>query len=262
MLLASSLVLAGAGLLARWRAHRLRSGDSLAVLAVLVLLAIPVLPGAMNGSDFFSQRLMIFPWLAVLAAAGGYASPQRLSRGVPAFAILLALFALVAAEVFFRPVAQELFALEHQVLPQHTRGLAILDPAMLKAVRVQHQLGFNPYLWSGALPFLHANAVMLNSPFMDQKITPLMPAAGSDLLIDQMSSPDQAEHLINGNIDLPALPTAVRSALLRSTQAIVFVGTPEDVARGMAPIAGEGAAAAFSCTAHGGYLVCLAEPCH
>ncbi len=262
VLLVSSLVLAGTGLLARSRAHRLRSGDSLTLLAVLVLLAIPVLPSAMNGSDFFSQRLMIFPWLAVLAAAGGYTSPRRLSRGVPAFAILLALTALVAAEVFFRPVAHDLFALEHQALPQHTRGLAILDPAMLKAVRVQHQLGFNPYLWSGALPFLHANAVMLNSPFMDQKITPLMPTAGGDLLIDQMSSPDQAEHLINGNIDLPALPTAVRSALLRSTQAIVFVGTPEDVARGMAPIAGEGAAAAFSCTAHGWYLVCLTEPRH
>ena len=64
------------------------------------------------------------------------------------------------------------------MLPEHSEGLAVLDPAMLKAVRVQHQLGFNPYVWSGALPFLHADDVMLNSPFMDQKITPLMPAPG------------------------------------------------------------------------------------
>ena len=91
---------------------------------------------------------------------------------------------------------------EHQLLPEHTEGLAVLDPAMLKAVRVQHQLGFNPYVWSGALPFLHADDVMLNSPFMDQKITPLMPAPGGDLLIDRMSSPDEAERLINGNVDL------------------------------------------------------------
>jgi hypothetical protein len=220
------------------------------------LLAIPVLPGTMNGSDFFSQRLMIIPWMGALAAASGYSAPRRLSRVVPVFAICLALTTLLPAERFFRPVAQQLFALEHQPLPEHAEGLAILDPAMLKAVRVQYQLGFNPYLWSGALPFLHADAVMLNSPFMDQKITPLMPAPGGDLLIDQMSSPDQAERLINGNIDLPSLPLAVRSALLASTRVIVYIATPTDVARGLGPIAGNGVAAQFGCTGHGWYLVC------
>jgi hypothetical protein len=123
---------------------------------------------------------------------------------------------------------------------------------MLKAVRVQHQLGFNPYLWSGALPLLQANDVMLNSPFMDQKITPLMPAAGGNLLIDQMPSPEEAERLINGNINLQALPTATRSELLASTGVVVFVGTPADVSQGMAPLA-----AGYQCTSYDWYLVCL-----
>jgi hypothetical protein len=165
---------------------------------------------------------------------------------------------LLPAEIFFRPVAHQLFALEQQPLPQHTAGLAILDPAMLKAVRVQHQLGFNPYLWSGALPFLHADDVMLNSPFMDQKITPLMPAPGGDLLIDHISSADEAERIINGNIDLPSLSPALRSSLLASTKLVVLVGVPAQVDQGLTPLIGKDPAANFACSNHTWYVVCSA----
>ena len=34
-------------------------------------------------SDYFSQRLMILPWLGAIAAAGGYATPQRLCAVLP-----------------------------------------------------------------------------------------------------------------------------------------------------------------------------------
>jgi hypothetical protein len=257
-LLLGCLALATAGLLARWRARQLRPSDSMLLLAVAILLAIPILPGAMNGSDFFAQRLMIFPWLGAIAAASGYTTTRRWERIAPAFAIVLTLLTLLPAEIFFRPVARQLVALENQPLPQHLGGLAILDPAMLKAVRVQHELGFNPYLWSGALPFLRANDVMLNSPFMDQKITPLMPAPGGNLLIDHMHSPEEAERLINGNVDLPALPPATRAALLASTGVVILVGTPTDVSQGLAPLTGERVAAEYACTSYDWYLVCLA----
>jgi hypothetical protein len=219
------------------------------VLAVLLLLAIPILPPAMNGSDYFATRLMVFPWLAAIAAAAGYPKPERFTRVVPAFAVLLAALTLVPAEIFFRPVARELAGLEMQALPAHSEGLAMMDPAMLKAVRVQHQLGFNPYLWSGALPIRRADDVMLNSPFMDQKITPLMPAAGGALLINQMASADEAEHLINGNIDLLALPQPVRSRLLASTAFVVYIGAPSDAVSERL--------ARYHCEGHGWYLVCL-----
>jgi hypothetical protein len=257
-LLLGCLALAAAGFLTRWRARQLRSSDSMLILAIAILIAIPILPPSMNGSDYFSQRLMILPWLGAIAAAGGYATPQRLARIAPLFAVVLTFTTLLPAEIFFRPVAHQLFALENQPLPEHAQGLALLDPAMLKAVRVQHQLGFNPYLWSGALPFLHADDVMLNSPFMDQKITPLMPAPGGDLLIDHVSSPEEAERLINGNIDLPGLPPAMRSTLLASTGLVVFVGTPADVEQGLGLLASESLAAYYSCTNHTWYLVCLA----
>jgi hypothetical protein len=123
-------------------------------------------------------------------------------------------------------------------------------------VRVQHQLGFNPYLWSGVLPFLHANDIMLNSPFMDQKITPLMPARGSDLLINQMHSPSEAERVINGNLDIPSMPTDMRGALLGRTQVLIWVGTPADVHEGLAPLTGSEAAATYDCTTQAWYLVC------
>jgi hypothetical protein len=256
-LLLGSLALAASGFLGRWRARRLRPSDSMLILAVAILAAIPILPPSMNGSDYFSQRLMILPWLGAIAAAGGYATPHRLARSAPLFAVALTMTTLLPAEIFFRPVAHQLFALEHQPLPEHARGLALLDPAMLKAVRLQHQLGFNPYLWSGALPFLHADDVMLNSPFMDQKITPLMPTPGGDLLIDRMSSPEEAERLINGNLDLPSLPPAMRSTLLASTGLVVFVGTPAAVEQGLEPLTGKSLAAHYACTSHAWYLVCV-----
>jgi hypothetical protein len=255
-LLLGCLALAAEGFLRRWRGRELRPSDSMLILTVALLFAIPILPASMNGSDFFSQRLMIFPWLGAIAAAS--ATERRIARIAPAFAVILTVTTLLPAEIFFRPVSHELFALEHQPLPEHTEGLAILDPAMLKAVRVQHQLGFNPYLWSGALPFLHADDIMLNSPFMDQKITPLMPAPGGNLLIDQMSSPDQAEHIINGNVDLPALPPAMRSWLLASTRVVVFVATPAELARGLTPLMGADLATRYTCSSHAWYLVCAA----
>ena len=248
-LLFGCLLLAACGLLRRFRERTLRSSDAMLTLAVALLLAIPILPPAMNGSDYFAIRLMIIPWLAAIVAAAGYATPARFNRVVPVFAVLLAMFTLVPAEMFFRPVAKQLAGLEMQPLPLHSRGLAMMDPAMLKGVRVQHQLGFNPYLWSGALPIRRADDVMLNSPFMDQKITPLMPAAGGDLLINRMSSADEAERLINGNINLPALPPAVRSGLLASTGFVVYVGTPD--------YAASQSLAAYHCASHDWYWICL-----
>ena len=256
VLLLGCLVLAAEGFAARWQKRQLRPSDSMLIMTLAILLAIPILPASMNGSDFFSQRLMIIPWLGAVAAAS--ATERRIARIAAAFAVVLTMTTLAAAEFFFRPVSQQLFALEHQPLPQHTEGLALLDPAMLKAVRVQHQLGFNPYLWSGVLPFLQADDVMLNSPFMDQKITPLMPAGRGDLLIDRMNSPDEAERTINGNVDLPALPPALRSSLLASTRVVVFVATPVELARGLTPLIGEELSAKYACTSYHWYLVCAA----
>ncbi len=257
-LLMGCLWLAAQGVLSRWRSRQLRSGDSMLILVVAVLAGIPVLPASMNGSDFFSQRLMVFPWLGAIAAAGAHPDPRKLTRIAPLFALVLALLTLMPAEIFFRPVAHQLRALENQPLPTHAQGLVLLDPAMLKAVRVQHQLGFNPYLWSGVLPLLQANDVMLNSPFMDQKITPLKPAPGGELLIDHMTSAEEAERLINGNVDLPALRAETRSALLASTRFVVLVGETPALERGLVPLIGEREAARYACTDRTWYLVCVA----
>ena len=246
-LLFGCMALAAAGLLRRFKERALRPSDSMLLLAVGILVALPVLPPSMNGSDFFAQRLMIVPWLAVIVAASRDPRPPRF---VPVFAVLLAILTLLPAEIFFRPVARQLVALENQPLPQHTTGLAIMDSAMLRTTRVEHQLGFNPYLWSGALPIRQADDIMLNSPFMDQKITPLMPAPGGDLLIDRMSSPEEAERLINGNVDLLVLPPLIRSGLLASTGFVIYVGPPTDAVRQTL--------ARYSCVSHGWYLVCAA----
>jgi hypothetical protein len=244
-MLVACLAFAAEGFLARWRDRALRPADSLLLLSVAILLAVPILPSSMNGSDFFSTRLLVIPWLGAIAAAS--ATTRRISLAVPAFAVMLAVLTLVPAEIFMRPVARQLLALEHQTLPSHVEGLALLDPAMLKATRVEHQLGFSPYLWSGVLPFLHADDIMLNSPFMDQTITPLVPAPGSDLLISHVGSIEQAEHMINGNLDLPSMDPDMRSQLLASSRVVVLVGVPANLRQGLPP---------FHCSNHDWYLIC------
>jgi hypothetical protein len=74
-----------------------------------------------------------------------------------------------------------------------------------------------------------------------------------------MSSPDQAERVINGNVDLPALPPPLRSKLLASTRVIVFVGTPAALQQGLAPLIGTESAVNYACTSHAWYLVCSAR---
>ena len=257
-ILLGCLALAVSTLAAHWRSRRLAPNDTMLVGSLAVLAAIPILPPAMNGSDFFAARLMIFPWLGLLAAASGYAKPYRLRRIAPAFAVILAVLTLWPAEIFIRPVSHQLAALEAQALPHHAKGLAILDPAMLGAVRQEHQLGFNPYVWGGVLPFLHADDVMLNSPWMDLTIMPLTAVPGTPLLVNEMTSPEEAERVINGNIDLPALPNAIRAPLLASANFIVFVATPADIQKGLIPQTGikTGVPGPLACAGHTWYLVC------
>ncbi len=251
--------LAASALIARCRRRQLRSSDTMLFGSLALLAVIPVLPTSMNGSDYFAERLMIFPWLGAIAAASGYASPERLRRIAPAFALTLAALTLLPAEIFFRPVSHQLAALEAQTLPEDAQGLAILDPAMLKAVRNEHQLGFNPYVWSGVLPFLHADDVMLNSPWLDLTIMPLKAAPGSNLLVNEMNSSAQAERLINGNIDLARLPGDIRAPLLASSQFMVFIATPQDIRRGVTPLTNTQEAAQYACASHGWYLLCFAR---
>ena len=254
--LIAGLTLAAAGIGARWRSRRLRSGDVLFAASIFLLVAIPFLPEAMNGSDWFARRLLIFPWLGALAAAAGYARSEHLKCVVPAFVIALSALVLLPAEHFFRPAARQLADLEAQPLPPHAQGLAILDGAMLQSVRTNRQLGFNPYLWGTVLPFIHNDDLMLNSPWLDLTIMPLKAAPGSPLFVNAMASPEEEEKVINGNIDLAKMPDGLRNPLLDATHLIVYVAVPADVQRGLPSLAGNAEAARFSCAPHGWYLIC------
>ena len=259
MILIGCLGMAATRLMARWRSRELRPSDTMLFGSAALLIAIPILPPSMNGSDYFAARLMIFPWLGAIAAASGYASPERLRRIAPAFALGMAAVTLLPAEIFIRPVSHQLAALETQPLPGGAQGLAILDPAMLGAVRREHELGFNPYVWSGVLPFLNADDVMLNSPWLDLTIMPLKAAPRTALLVNEMSSPEEGERLINGNINLTSLPDDIRAPLVAAANFIVFVATPQDIRRGVTPLTGANDAGGYACASHIWYLVCVAK---
>lgn len=259
-ILIGGIALAAKGFVSRWRLRQLRAADSMLFGVIGVLIAVPILPPAMNGSDYFAQRLMVFAWLGALAAASAFAQPQRLRRLAPGFAVVMTALTLIPAETFFRPVARQLATLEAQPLPAHAQGLAMLDPAMLQAVRKRYQLGFNPYLWSGALPFIHSDDVMLNSPWLDLTIMPVKAVPGSSLMVNAMANVAEAERQINGNINLSGLPPDVRDRLLGSTRFIVLVATPQDVtqevAENGAPLVGPQRVGQTTCASYEWYLVC------
>jgi hypothetical protein len=91
------------------------------------------------------------------------------------------------------------------------------------------------------------------------KISPLMAAPGGDLLIHQISAPEEAERLINGNVNLPSLAPELRSSLLASTRLVVFIGVPATLEQGLAPLTGKDLAAGYACSSYAWYLVCSAR---
>ena len=130
------------------------------------------LPPDMNGSHFFAERLVIFVWLAALAAASGH---RELSRKAPASialtATLMAFLVLAMAQTYLRPQAQQLAKLESAPLVHQQVGLLL--PGNVQQYDFKQPLNFYPMMWAGTYYFRQSGSVLLNTPWMDLPIMPL-----------------------------------------------------------------------------------------
>lgn len=153
------------------------------VVVLLLIVVLPLIPETMNGSAFFADRLVMFLWVAALAAASCALPPSLpLQRGLIAVAVAILLITLGEGELYIRPVSHQAAAMEQdelKILPG-LQGLAL--PAQFSASAAH--LTYNPYLWQQARFFRKEHALMLNPPWLDLPILPIAP--GQELLLGEI----------------------------------------------------------------------------
>lgn len=160
----------------RHRAHRRWTvADAATVLAVLSIVALPLIPHDLNGSHFFADRLLLMVWLLPLFAASGYRplSP-RMRTALLVFALVSQAVILHLANTKVRPLANTMAAIDSAprqiTAPPGALGLALEDP---REPDIPPGLTFDPFLWATADVFRHDNAVLANTPWLDLAIIPL-----------------------------------------------------------------------------------------
>jgi hypothetical protein len=227
-------------------------GATIFLATVLLTLAVPFLPNVVNGSAHFADRLLFVVWFGALLAASAAPLPSR--RGqltIAGVALIFTACTLVPAQMYIRPTSYEVRKIEWEPLPPSDQGAILQDDTMGPYVRNVHQIGYDPYEWAAALAFAHQNDIMINSPFLSQKITPLEAAPNSPLLGDAVDAEDP--ELVPGRY----LPELREAQLVRESSFMVYVAPPEQLAQGLfKPLSPAGAAQYFCGPAHLWFMVC------
>ena len=255
-LLVGALWIGGKAALAALRERRPNLGSTLFVGTLLLAIALPILPDDVNGSYFFSTRLLFVLWPSALIAAGLAPAPSaKHQRLLLSAALLSVILTLLPAQLRFRPVALQLRQAETTPVPRNVSGLLLLGEQVPEYARYGKQLTFDPYQWAGVLPLVAADDVLLDSPWLEQKIAPLAPVTGYHLLIVDIvghhkaeQTPPDMEH---------ALPRDREKEMAQSSSYVVYVGTPAELGYGLRSQLPE-EASTFTCDRRGTwYLVCV-----
>jgi hypothetical protein len=258
-LISGALILSALALRTAWRTREYALGQSFFLATIVLGMSLPFMPDYVNGSGYFATRLVVFLWLGALLAASSYLSPgPAMRRWLPISAVLLAAVSLGAAQVYVRPVAISLGAIERQDLPYTAQGLILITPGLDNYARFSTQLAPDPFTWAGALPAVRHDDVVLDSPWIDQKITPIAPRSEAPLLVEDI----RLTHL--SATDPPSapgrsLPRSKEGEVLAASEFVLYAGSPAELRGGLEPQMDEKEAARFSCTVHTWYLACLSR---
>ena len=169
--------------------------------AVLFLLAFPLIPSDLNHSAYFSARLVLYLWIAALAAAAGSSLPgPGMRSGLILVAVGAAVLTLFLAETRIRPIALEIVSFETMPpIPTHSVGLYLHDPAY----RFPATTTYDPYFWSGVRMFRRTDSVLWNTPWLDLAIIPLGPRS---FMPTSLFSPGDLENPEDLRLALAASP--------------------------------------------------------
>ena len=256
---AGAMLMGGRALLSHWREQRLVFSDTFFLSTIILALSIPVLPDYVNGSGYFATRMVVLLWVgALIAASGGTFRAERSQSRVLVTALAVACLSLVAAQVYFRPLARALHVVEYQPLPSEQRGLLLTGMNLDDYMHHRYQVAFDPLSWGPALDFVRSNDVMLDSPWLALPITPLA-ANPSDPLIAQDIRMTHLSQTDPGFRPNASLPRSKEPTMAHKARFLIYSDTPAELDQGLADQLMPADAALFQCARRAWYLVCLAR---
>ncbi len=136
-------------------------------------------------------------------------------------------------------------------------GSLLFDDTQDEYVRFERQLAFDPYKWAGILPFVREGSVALDTPWIDQKITPVAAAPGGPELVDDISltrGSARTHPLVAGR----SLPWYAEARIVRESSFLMYSGTPTALKRGLLGQLSAEEAAKYTCAQpQSWYLLCI-----
>lgn len=251
-------VWAGAGA-ARNAIRERRPSLGLTALIGTVVLAPSVcfLPNEVNGSWYFSTRLIPVLWIGALLAASAAPLATPFKQRLLALAgVVACIFTLAPAQKFLRPAALAVHAAEQIPVPTGAPGALLLGVDWSEELRFHDQLAFDPYKWGGVLPFVREDLVALDTPWLDQKISPLEAIPDGPELTADISRRSRDP------IDAPAvrgrsLPALDEARIVRESSFVVLTAPASELRQGLAEQLTPAEQAKYSCRqVQPRYLVC------
>ncbi|MGO8719061.1 MAG: hypothetical protein ACLQMO_07570 [Acidobacteriaceae bacterium] len=183
-ILVLGLVLAFIAVTKQWRNWTYSPANAILACSIILIGVIPILPPVINGANYFSQRLVIFVWIGVLAAASAYPQLTRRKENILATCILLYSIAVLGlANYMILPVAARISEIE--TAPVNKGGLSGLTLSLPDAP-VTTTLDYIPYYWVGARYFRRAHSTLLNGGWLDEHFLPL--GSGVHQLDEQLTT--------------------------------------------------------------------------
>jgi hypothetical protein len=237
------------------KAGRWSVANTWLVLCLLLIVTLPVIPPELNGSHFFSARLVIFVWIAGLVAAAGVARPRlgttRMFTGASVFAVAVTGVILMLAMRRINPIAAQIAIAETMPLEGRQQvGVLLIDSNYSSPGSIT----YDPYYWSGARIFRRQDSILYNTPWLDLAIIPVgaqsATAAGK---IDSLSLEWQAKmrKTMLGSAAMRALVFPQISMAVINHGGMAFRGGLDPVLAGD-PVAGH----RWSCRAETVYTLC------
>ena len=262
-ILAISLLLGARASLRAFRLRRAGFGVTVFLATVALLVALPFIPYTVNGSDYFSTRLVFLLWPGALLAASAAPLPGPLrQRWLAVAALGCCILALVPAQIFIRPAGRQLRVAEEQPLPPGVPGSLLLSDKQDSYIRFHNQTAFDPYKWGAILPFVRANDVALDSPWIDQTITPIRAVPGGPELVDDISQtflrhpPNPEAALVPGR----SLPGNREARIVRDSAFMILMAPPDELSQGLATQLSPSEAAKYRCRpAETWYILCTTK---
>jgi hypothetical protein len=124
-------------------------------------------------------------------------------------------------------------------------------------LRYHNQIAFNPFRWAPVLAFVRQNDVLLNSPWIGQKILPLQAAPDSPVF-NMEKDPTTPSNTDMDAVPGPALPRWQEAQVVGNSSFIVYVASPTQLARGLSERLLTDDAVRYHCGAlQSWYVVCV-----